>query len=206
MTALWTALLWQKCINILLIIKCLQDIILKIYEGRVSVVITIIAQGCGILAMIVKIVSFQWKSNKSLNIAVGIASLLFALNYGLIGALASAGFNLINIFRAVAITNEKTHTNIFFGLTCALYAIITVFTFDGWWTLVLLFSQIMMTHSLWYGNGVYIRGVQFLIGSPIWLINNSVVSFTIGGIACEVFTLVSIIISFIRYGKDGFEK
>lgn len=28
----------------------------------------------------------------------------------------------------------------------------------------------------------------------------------IGGILCEVFCLSSIIISFIRYGKDGFEK
>lgn len=31
------------------------------------------------------------------------------------------------------------------------------------------------------------------------------ISFTIGGIICEIFTIVSVIVSFIRYRKNEFE-
>lgn len=167
--------------------------------------IAIIAQVIGIVAMLFNILSFQCKKTEHLAIAMGIGSLLFSTNYVLVGAFASAGFNIINVLRSASVANKKTHNNILFGVICALYIIITIFTFESWWTIVLLIAQLTATYVLWYQSGAVIRKVQFFFVSPIWLINNIFFAFTIGGIICELFTIASVIVSLIRYGKDGFE-
>lgn len=61
---------------------------------------------CGVF----NIFSFQCKKNKHLVLMLGTGSLLFALNYILLGSFASAGFNIGNILRSVAVLNRKTKT------------------------------------------------------------------------------------------------
>ena len=63
----------------------------------------------------------------------------------------------------------------------------------------------IMTFLMWKGNGKHIRYGQFFISSPSWIIHN-IFNFSLGGILCEVFMMASVVISFIRFGKDGFEK
>ena len=63
----------------------------------------------------------------------------------------------------------------------------------------------LMTVLMWRGNGKHIRYGQFFVSSPSWIIHN-IFNFSLGGILCEVFMMLSVVISFIRYGKDGFEK
>lgn len=164
----------------------------------------LVAQGIGILAMLFNIFSFQCKKNKHLVLMLGTGSLLFSLNYILLGSFAGAGFNIGNILRSVAVLNQKTKTNVLFGIICLFYTAVAAFTFESIWTLVLLASQLAATYAIWYKDGAFIRKVQFFFVSPTWLINNLFMTFTIGGIICEVFTIASVIVSFIRYGKDGF--
>lgn len=164
----------------------------------------IVAQCIGILAMFFNIFSFQCKKNRHLIMMLGTGSLLFAINYLMLGSLAGAGFNLGNILRSVLVLNSKTKNNGMFALVCVLYTVMTAFTFESVWTLVLLASQIAATYAIWYKDGGVIRKLQFFFVSPVWLINNAFMTFTIGGIICEAFTIVSVIVSFIRYGKDSF--
>ena len=60
------------------------------------------------------------------------------------------------------------------------------------------------TFILWGRNGRHIRVAQLCFVSPIWLFNNTVTG-SIGGIITEVFGIVSVVISFLRYGWNGFE-
>lgn len=165
----------------------------------------IVAQAVGIVAMLFNILSFQCKRNERLLLMLGAGSLLFSTNFMLLGAYASAGFNIVHIFRSVFVIGKKTHNNIMFALICGLYIAVAVFAFDNWWTIILLCAQIAPTYALWYKDGATIRKVQTLFVSPVWLINNIFMAFSIGGIVCEVFSIMSVVISFIRYGKDGFE-
>ena len=166
----------------------------------------ILAQAIGIIAMIFNIGSFQCKKSKHLIAAIGMGSLLFSVNYMLIGAFASAGFNIINILRSVFVINRKTHNNVFFVIVCALCIAVAVSTYENVWTLVLLVAQLVATFAMWYKDGGFIRKAQFFCVSPIWLTNNIFVSFTIGGIICELFTIVSVLVSFIRFGKEELAK
>ena len=167
--------------------------------------IGIVAQIIGIIAMAFNILSFQCKKTERLALVMGIGSLLFSTNYLLVEAYASAGFNVVNLLRSASVANKKLHNKVMFGVVCALYIIVTALTFENWWTIVLLIAQLVATFVLWFKNGAVIRKVQFFFVSPIWLINNIFFAFTIGGIICELFTIASVIVSLIRYGKDGFE-
>ena len=166
----------------------------------------IVAQIIGIIAMIFNILSFQCKKNRNLTIVLGIGSLLFSANFILLNAFASAGFNIINIFRSITFINKKTRNNLFFAINILLYFIVALFTYESLWTLVLLFAQFAGTYAIWYKDGGFIRKAQCLCVSPIWLVNNTFVTFTIGGIICETFTIVSALVSFIRFRKSGFDK
>lgn len=165
-----------------------------------------IAQIIGILAMGVNILSFQCKRSKNLLLAQGVGSLMFSLNYILLGDVASAGFNIVNIARSAGGVSKKGHNKFFFAVVCMMYTLVAVFTYKSLWSFAVLFAQIAGTYAMWYKDGAFVRRNQFFVISPIWLINNLWVTFTIGGILCEVFTLTSVIISFIRYGKNGFDK
>ena len=58
-----------------------------------------------------------------------------------------------------------------------------------------------MTLLMWGGNGKYIRYGQLFASSPSWLVHN-IINFSLGGIIGEIFTMCSVIVSFIRFGKD----
>ncbi len=167
--------------------------------------ITVIAQSIGIVALVFNALSFQCKKNKNFLLVLSIGNLLFAINFLMLGSYVSAGYNLLGILRTAVILNKKTHNNAFFIGMLLIYTIVTIFTYDGIWTLFLLSSQLLQGYTLWYKDGGIIRKVQLCCVSPIWLINNIFFTFTIGGILTEIFTITSVIVSFIRYGKD-FDK
>lgn len=168
--------------------------------------IYVIAQCAGVLGMLFNVLSFQCKDNRRLMFALGTGSVLFAVNYMLLGSFASAGFNIVGIFRSVTATNKKTHNNIFFAITGVLFTIVAIATYENLWTVILLSAQLAATYAMWYKDGGFIRRMQFFYVSPIWLINNTFIVFTVGGVVCELFIIVSVIVSFIRFGKDGFDR
>ena len=163
--------------------------------------IPIIAQSLGILAMGFNIFSFQCKKNKQLIALIGVGSCLFSLSYLLSNALASAGFNIVNIFRSVSATNKKMHNNIIFALLFLAYILVAILTFNSVWTIFLLSAQLVETFAMWYTSGDFIRKARVFYISPMWLINNIFMWVNIGGIICEVFMIASVIVSYFRFGK-----
>ena len=85
----------------------------------------------------------------------------------------------------------------------AAFVVTTVLTFGGWLSIVLLVVHLVGTFAMWSDNGKLIRISQLFCVSPGWLIYNVAV-FSIGGIICEVMNIVSAVVSFIRFGFDGF--
>ena len=137
---------------------------------------------------------------------------MFFVNFSLIGAVSAALFNMTNLIRGAAFSKKeqkKWQLIAIMGLYTACYIV-------GIWlimgnpfqiflsTLVYIPIEIM-TVLMWKGNGKHIRYAQFFVSSPSWIIHN-IFNFSLGGILCEVFMMASVVISFIRFGKDGFEK
>lgn len=172
----------------------------------------IIAQTLGIIGFIFAVISFQEKKNKRFFIEQGLSGLFFAANFFMLGAISAALFNFVNLIRGLVY--QKSDRKVWrLVLIQALYAGCFVYSLFGIWGNTLQITLSALTYStlvltsifMWLGDGKIIRYVQFLYASPGWLIHN-IFNFSLGGILCESFNMISIIISFIRYGKDGFEK
>ena len=163
-------------------------------------------QVVSVIGMIAIILSFQCKSNRNLVIVMGTGSLLFAVSFFMLGQPSAAAFNLIAVVCSVVCLKDNLKNKYTFGLIVALYVVSTWFTADGWWSWLLMVAQLSGSYTLMFKSGTFIRNVRFFFTSPVWLINNIVVCFTLGGIVCEVITMISILVSFIRFRKTGFEK
>ena len=46
---------------------------------------------------------------------------------------------------------------------------------------------------------------QIAMISPIWIVNN-VYYGSIGGVVCELFNMLSVLVSFLRFRKSGYDK
>jgi len=166
----------------------------------------LVAQIIGIIAMIINIFSFQFKNKKHLIFVLGVGSFLFAVSFIILGDFASAGFNIVNIFRSVTVINRKTHNKTFFICNCLMYFVAAILTYQSPWTFILMSSQLVSTYVHWYRDAVFVRKAQMFYISPVWLANDIFVTFSVGGIICEAFSILSVLVSFIRYGKSGFDN
>ena len=174
--------------------------------------VEITAQIFGIFGLIFSVISYQKKNNRQFFIMQGLAGLMFFINYALIGAVSAASFNMVNLIRGALFSKKEPKMWKLVIITAAYLVCYIV----GLWLIIgnpfqiflstLVFVPIeLMTVLMWKGNGRHIRYAQFFVSSPSWLIHN-IFNFTLGGILCEVFMMTSVVISFIRFGKDGFEK
>ena len=159
-----------------------------------------------VIAMMAIILSFQCKSNKKLAFVYGTGATLFAVSYFMLGQPSAALYNIISAIFSIMCLKEKYKTKLNFGIIVALFIVATYFTFENWWSLILMSAVIASAYSMMFKSGKFIRNIRFFYISPVWLINNTVMCFTIGGMICEIITMTSVIISFIRFRKTGFEE
>ncbi|MBE7030865.1 MAG: YgjV family protein [Ruminococcaceae bacterium] len=171
-----------------------------------------IAQAFGIIGLVLVVLSFQCKKNKFFFLMQGLGSLAFGINFIMIQAFAGGFFSLVNFVRGVLFSkNGKKVWKL--ALVAALYTfcyIFSLFLLDGNWIEIVIATipyaaLVAMSVFMWFGNGKHIRYSQLFFMSPAWMIYD-IFYFSLGAILCESFTIISTIVSFVRYGKDGFER
>lgn len=169
----------------------------------------IIAQGIGIVAMTLNIISYQMKKQRSIIILQLFGATLFTVNMFMIGAVVGGFMNAIGAFRALVYANEKRFRSdkfiwfIVFGTLSVIAYALTFLVFNkepSVQNLVLEFLPIVA--MLASGLGFYRKSPRVvrrmaLICSPSWLVYN-IINLAIGGIICEILALVSIISAMIR--------
>ena len=171
-----------------------------------------IAQIIGILGMVCTISSYQCKKNRMLCFWQATSGLMFGINFLMIGALGSALFNFINIARGLLLSKgdrvkwKLAVLLVLYG-TCAAFSVPSVVgdTVQIMLLTLTTVAQLAGTAAMWTGNGVVIRNVELFYVAPVWIVNGSI-NFSLGGILSSSFNMISIIVSFIRFGKQGMEK
>ena len=168
----------------------------------------IISQIFGILGLLFSVLSYQEKNNKKFLIIQGISGFMFFMNFILIGAVSAALFNLVNLVRGIIFSKEEKKKTGMYIVTalyviCFAISLVTIISkpFKIFLSSFTFLTLLLMTFLMWRGNPKHIRYGQLFASSPSWLIHN-IFNFSLGGILCEVFTIVSVIISFIRFGKE----
>lgn len=169
--------------------------------------IEIVAQALGIVGLVIIVASFQCKKNTNFFILQGAGSFMFFLNFILIGAYGGAFFNFANLLRGLLFAYGKKRK----------WKLILV---EAAYTLCLAFS-IVLDHSAWgiflvavpytalitmsvfmyIGNSKHIRYFQIGYMSPAWIFHN-IFNFSLGGIICESFNMVSSFIYLMRERKS----
>ena len=178
----------------------------------------VIAQILSILSCAGIILSFQLKNNRHLFLVQTIAAFGFGISYLLLGAIDGFLINAIAFTNTFVLLNKKLKKKPILVMICAAFPIISIIsalTYNGDWetmkilevvfSFLIAIAQIIYTITTWQDDGAKIRKVRLLFVTPAWLGYNIVV-FSIGGIICEAFNIISIVVSFIRYGKNGFTK
>ncbi len=170
--------------------------------------IDIIAQGFGILGLIVIVASFQFKDNKTFFIIQGLGSLFFFLNFILIGAVAGALFNLSNFARGMLFSRDRKKPwklivveALYTG--CMIFSLFTTrgMLFESLLSLLPYLALIFMSICMWKGNGKHIRYSQIIYMSPAWIVYN-IFNFTLGGLICETINMISSAVALIRYKNE----
>ncbi len=169
----------------------------------------ILAQAIGILAMIAIVLSFQFKSQKMIILWQLIGSALFSANYFMLGALMGGVLNVIAIVRAFVYMNKDKfklpikYVNLIFIATYLISYLLVFTVFGKNPTHLNLAVEVlpiiaMCTVTLGFGSKSA-RTVRIcgLVNSPCWLIYNSV-NFALGGIICEILSIISVVSSYIR--------
>ena len=172
----------------------------------------VIAQALGIFGMLAAMISYQCKTNKNYFIFQGLSGAFFSAQFILIGAWAGLIFNAYNIIRALAYQSKKARSvACVISLECLVLtaALISIFVFkEAWWLVSFtLIAQITGTFAMWTRDGKKIRISQMAVVSPFWLLYDLLIPVpSIGGVLCEVFNMASVVVSFIRFKKTGFDK
>lgn len=170
----------------------------------------IVAQLFGLAGMTVNVLSFQRKSSRNIIFMQIFGSLLFCINYMMLGAYSGALLNLVAIFRAYVYSHREKcnagHIGWFYGF-CGAFALMYVLTFTVFGLkpsannllveLLPTAAMVLQTAGFRMNDANKVR-VLCACSSPLWLVYNTV-NFTLGGILCECFSICSNIIGLIRY-------
>ena len=152
--------------------------------------------GFGILA---SIISFQCKKHNTILLFRTLNEFIFAVQYFLLGAYTGMIVNLVgcarNIIFAKQISkNKKTTVSvIIFSITFVVFGLAV---WQGPKSLLIIVAKVLSTLAYGNKNTTIVRSIIF-VTSTSWLIYNYCV-FSIAGMLCEAFTLLSLIIGIIR--------
>ena len=159
----------------------------------------IIIQLIGGLGIVASIIAFQCKKHNTILFFRTLNEAIFALQYFLLGAYTGMAMNIVGcvrniIFTKLIIKNKKTTSiTIFFGIIFTLFGICT---WQGLKSVLIIIAKVLSTIAYGNKNTTIIRVIIF-ITSTSWLIYNYY-AFSIAGVLCETFTIISLIIGIIK--------
>ena len=160
----------------------------------------IVTQGLGFLGILASIISFQCKQHSKIMLFRTLNEFLFGLQYFLLGAYTGMAMNLIGCVRNQLFSYEVKRkkstlvTQIFFS---ALFLVGGIITWAGYKSILIITAKILSTIAYSLKNTKVLRLI-ILFTSTSWLIYNATVH-SLAGVACEMFTIGSLLLSLLRF-------
>lgn len=161
----------------------------------------IIAQVCGVVAMIVAIGSFQGKSSGRILAWQVTANCLWCVHFFLLNSYTGAILNVLSGVRNATYyylgkkKSDKTlHASIFF---CAITFVVSLLTYQNWLSILPMIGTAVQSFSFAAKRANRVR-LFTLLGSPFWLVYD-VLSGSYSGVIAEGIASVSMIVGLIRF-------
>lgn len=160
-----------------------------------------VVQLIGFIALGVAILVYQFNTRKQILIVLSLASLLFSVQFFLLGAYSGAVLNLINIARNYAFHKYRYRTwsaVVLWGFV-AIFGAATALTWQGSLSLLPAIGMISGAFANWQPEAKHIRLLS-LISPPAWFIYAAAVH-SYAGMVAEVLILNSILVGMYRYDR-----
>lgn len=169
-----------------------------------------VIQGIGFAGMAFFVISYQIKSNRTLFLCQLMGCLIFCVQMLFLRAYTGALGLLVNILRNLLLLKVNDWKWVKHKATlCAIIGLLlamTIYTWAGWISILPFASVAISSIGYWTNNAQKIR-LASMFGSPCTLIYDALIR-SWGGAMSEGITIVSIIVSIIRFGwkNMGVEK
>ncbi len=179
--------------------------------------LSVIAQTIGVVAMVFNVLSYQGKKQSTVIACQLVGSLLFSVNFLLLGAYTGALMNVISAVRAVIFLFKKrlrADRPAWLAAFICIYLAVYILNFTAFGkeptpaALATEFLPVIGMTAVSVGfmlNGAANVRRCGLIASPAWLIYN-VRARSVGAIICEILTLCSVITGIVRRDGGLFKK
>ena len=167
-----------------------------------------LGQVLSVIGMVLTIVSFQMRTRKQIILMQTAGSVFFLTSYLLLESWAAVYLNIVFLIRNIVCYFSKDkkwaqHKLWLAVLLCLVVAAGSV-GFRSWIDILPIIGSVFGTVAMYMKNENMLRLLK-LGDSPCWLIYNCTVPST-GGIICEVFNMLSIVVGLIRYKKEGIKS
>lgn len=161
----------------------------------------ILIQVIGFIGTAFYFISFQCRNNRTLFRVQFLSYLLYTTHLFLLGAVTGAASYILNLIRSLCLStdNQRLRSNTSCLIICLLQVLAAAITWTGWISLLPVIANIASTVGSYTYNAKKIRIAGMFVNSPLWLIYNIIVG-SWAGIADEIVSELSMIISVIRFG------
>ncbi len=172
----------------------------------------LLAQGIGISAVILFLLSYQMKKRQGIIITNIISRSLYIVQYILLGAYSGAVLDVLGMLSSI-VAERKHHKHIknharliFISMNCSitLVGLFIAFLNKSLLDILPIIGVVLHTSAFWLNDERIIRKVS-LLGSPFWFVYNFL-SRAYGSAIGDILTIVSIIIAMFHYRKTEKEK
>ena len=167
-----------------------------------------VAQVIGFIGAGLLIFSYQCKDSKKLFFVQMCSNGVYVLHFFMLGAFSGSINIAISLLRNCVLINSNkkwTRHKSWLWLFVSLHLAVTLFTWQNMFSLLPCIGMVVFTVVSWTRNGKKIRMGNLFVNSPAWLIYD-IYTVSYSGIVCEIFTLISVIVSFFRYGMKDLDK
>jgi hypothetical protein len=163
----------------------------------------LIVQLIGFVALGVAVLVYQFNTRKQILIILSLASLLFSIQFFLLGAYSGAVLNLINVARNYCFQKyryRKRSAIILWGFI-GIFSVATALTWQGPLSLLPAIGMISGAFANWQLKAKHIRLLS-LVSPPAWFIYALAVH-SYAAMLGEVLILTSILVGMYRLDRKG---
>jgi hypothetical protein len=162
----------------------------------------------GVIAIILLVISFQMKSRVKLLLVFLFSQLIWAIYFVLQGDLASGIMCTVAITMSLVFMQREKHkwANSIFWLFFFIAIIVTcsILTFKDWRDLFPLMGNLLTTISFFTLNEKLLRSIN--VGTYLCWMGNSISKLYVVALISDTLTLISVIISIVRFNVKKSEK
>lgn len=158
------------------------------------------AQIIGVIAVATYILSYQFKKRKNILFVNAISSVLYVLQYIMLGAFEGAAVDVLSTISTFAAQNKnklKKFSLIVFIIINLSFMVSGIVLYKNVFSLFPVLGAMLQTGAFWLKNERNIRIVSFL-GTPFWLVYNFICG-AYGPTFGTVLSIISIGTAIIRY-------